>query len=236
MIESVADLRRVAVHDRQGRIGFVEQVFFDDRHWAIRFLVVDAGPERGDRRLLLPPAVVAGHGRVPRAPRSVRLVRPPVDRGPQGRDSAADIPVRAVDAPARAASGSLKEGEAQLCSSREMVGYRVSARDGRIGHVEDLLYDGTSWSIRFVLVDARNWIDGGWLLVPPQLVRARDGETRTLTLDASVGAVLAARPVEGVRRHVHSSTDAPRPPRGYTGGQKALSRTGAEGRELPWKR
>ena len=44
-----------------------------------------------------------------------------------------------------------------LRSVVEVTGYRVHAVDGEIGHIEDLMLDGADWSVRYVIVDTRNW-------------------------------------------------------------------------------
>jgi sporulation protein YlmC with PRC-barrel domain len=57
-----------------------------------------------------------------------------------------------------------------LRSAREVIGYRVLAKDGEIGQVEDVLVDETDWTIRYILVDTRSWlpvrkvlVEYGWI-------------------------------------------------------------------------
>jgi hypothetical protein len=40
-----------------------------------------------------------------------------------------------------------------------LTGYHVECQDGDIGHVEDFLVEDVDWSIRFLVVNTRNW---GW--------------------------------------------------------------------------
>lgn len=63
-------------------------------------------------------------------------------------------------------------GDPHLRSVREVRGYRISARDGELGHVEDLLIDTGTWEIRALVVDTRNWLPGRNVLVPPMAVEA----------------------------------------------------------------
>ena len=42
-----------------------------------------------------------------------------------------------------------------------MVGYRIRAADGPLGHVEDLLVNDESWAIEGMVVDTRDWLPGG---------------------------------------------------------------------------
>ena len=42
-------------HSQNGEIGKVEQFYFDDQHWAIRYLVADTGNWLRDRKVLISP-------------------------------------------------------------------------------------------------------------------------------------------------------------------------------------
>jgi hypothetical protein len=54
-----------------------------------------------------------------------------------------------------------------LRSSREVIGYHIRARDGEIGHVEDLIASDVGWGIRYLVVDTHNWLPGRKVLVDP---------------------------------------------------------------------
>src|SRR5689334_3805100 len=43
------------LHASDGRLGRVEQCYFDDQSWVLRFLIVRAGSWLAGRRVLLPP-------------------------------------------------------------------------------------------------------------------------------------------------------------------------------------
>lgn len=55
MLNSISHLNGSKVTATDGDIGTVKEVFFDDRNWAIRYLVVDAGNWLDDRLVLLSP-------------------------------------------------------------------------------------------------------------------------------------------------------------------------------------
>jgi hypothetical protein len=57
--------------------------------------------------------------------------------------------------------------DADLRSVREICGYHVSARNGDIGHVEDLILDDETWLIRYIVVDTHNWLPGRKVLLAP---------------------------------------------------------------------
>jgi hypothetical protein len=55
MLRNVKDLRGYAIRAMDGVIGKVDDVYFDDEHWAIRYLVVDTGSWLSGRKVLISP-------------------------------------------------------------------------------------------------------------------------------------------------------------------------------------
>ena len=51
-----------------------------------------------------------------------------------------------------------------------MIGYRIQARDGEIGHVGDFIVDDKSWAIRYLVIDTGSWWPGKKVLLPPQWI------------------------------------------------------------------
>ena len=58
MVRGIGDLKRFTIAATDGNLGSVSDLYFDDRSWAVRYLVVDAGPRLPGRRLLVPPVPV----------------------------------------------------------------------------------------------------------------------------------------------------------------------------------
>jgi hypothetical protein len=54
-----------------------------------------------------------------------------------------------------------------LRSTEELRNYRVQARDDEVGHVEDFIFDDETWAIRYLVIDTRNWLPGGKVLLAP---------------------------------------------------------------------
>jgi len=69
---------------------------------------------------------------------------------------------------ARAEQDNLED--AHLHSTNDTIGYDIQARDGAIGHVDDLLLDDGAWTIRWFVVDTGNWLPGKQVLVAPDWV------------------------------------------------------------------
>lgn len=72
--------------------------------------------------------------------------------------------------------------QSHLRSTAEVVGYRIHAADGEIGHVEDFLVDDQSWAIAGVVVDTRNWLPGKKVRVPPQAIEHVDWRNREVSV------------------------------------------------------
>lgn len=89
------------------------------------------------------------------------------------------------------AEGVAPAEESHLRSAEEVIGYHIEASDGSIGHVEDLLFDEESWTVRYLIVDTRNWWAGRKVLVSPQWIG------RILWADSSVVVDLTRDAVKG---------------------------------------
>jgi hypothetical protein len=70
-----------------------------------------------------------------------------------------------------------------LRSIAAVTGYHIHASDGEIGHLEDSLLEDADWSIRYLVVDTRNWWPGERVLISPRSVREIDWAERLIHLD-----------------------------------------------------
>jgi hypothetical protein len=66
--------------------------------------------------------------------------------------------------------GQASGDDPHLRSTRAVTGYRIQARDGEIGHVEDFLVADADWSIHYLIIDTKNWWPGKKVLISPALV------------------------------------------------------------------
>ncbi len=57
-----------------------------------------------------------------------------------------------------------------LRSTDEVTSYHLEAQDGEIGHIEDFIIDDETWSIRYLVIDTKNWWPGKHVLVSPQWI------------------------------------------------------------------
>jgi hypothetical protein len=82
-------------------------------------------------------------------------------------------------------------GDPKLRSIKEVLGYHIHAADGQIGHVEDFIADTSSWVLRYLVVDTRNWLPGKKVLIAPPWI------DRISWADRRVHVCLDRRAVEG---------------------------------------
>lgn len=54
----------------------------------------------------------------------------------------------------------IKDSEADniLRSFKEVEGYHIKAKDGKIGHIEDIIIDDSDWQIIYAVIDTANWL------------------------------------------------------------------------------
>lgn len=69
-----------------------------------------------------------------------------------------------------------------LRSALELIGYRVQARDGDVGELDDLAVDLDTWAIRHLVVDTQRWWPGGRAPVDPADVTNVSWHDKTLYL------------------------------------------------------
>ena len=66
-----------------------------------------------------------------------------------------------------------REVEEELSSLRsvdEVQGYYIKGTDGDLGHVEEFLIDDQTWSIRYMVIDTKNWLPARKVLIAPEWI------------------------------------------------------------------
>ena len=81
MLRNVKDLRGFALSATDGVIGKVDDLYFDDEDWGIRYLVVNTGSWLSNRKVLISPIAV-GHAGWMAKRLPVDLTRAPVEGSP----------------------------------------------------------------------------------------------------------------------------------------------------------
>jgi uncharacterized protein YrrD len=70
-----------------------------------------------------------------------------------------------------------------LRSCNAIVGYHIHAQDGDIGHVQGMLVDEETWSLRYLVVETTHWWWGHQILVAPQWIEGIAWEDSTVSVN-----------------------------------------------------
>jgi hypothetical protein len=85
-----------------------------------------------------------------------------------------------------------KDPEVHLRSAREVDGYHVEGSDDAVGHVADFLFEDSTWAIRYLVVDTRNWLPGRHVLISSQWLRDVSWVEGTVEVDLTRAAIEAS--------------------------------------------
>ncbi|WP_419728880.1 PRC-barrel domain-containing protein [Lichenicola sp.] len=77
------------------------------------------------------------------------------------------------------------KGDPHLRSVTSVTGYHLQAKDGPIGHIENILVDDATWGIRYFIIDTLNWWPGKHVLLSPYAVRAISWAERNIAVDVT---------------------------------------------------
>jgi hypothetical protein len=194
MLRSTNDIRHFFLKAEDGEIGRCHDFLFDDRYWMIRYMVADTRKWLPGRKVLISPISLENPDwRKQRFP--VKLTREQIKESPpletdkpvsrQYENRYFDYynwpyywigpypwglypdpqQLEATENRRPEAEKELRPHDSHLRSAKEVEGYHIQATDGEIGHVEDFLVDVTSWAIRYMVVDTRNWLPGRKVLI-----------------------------------------------------------------------
>jgi len=200
MQKSVKDLKGYAIGATDGDIGQLDDFYFDDAAWTIRYLVADTGNWLLGRKVLISP-IALGKADLSAERLNVTLTKKQVEDSPS---IDTDKPVsrqheayyhdyygypyywsgpylwgpmyfpQLPDADQMTIEERRAEreeaGDLHLRSATYVTGYHIEAADGEIGHVEDFIVDDETWEIRYMVVDTRNWLPGKKVLIAPRWI------------------------------------------------------------------
>ena len=200
MQKSVKDLKGYAIGVTDGDIGKLDDFYFDDEFWTIRYLVTETGNWLLNRKVLISPLALIKVD-LARERLNVTLTKKQVEKSP-GIDTDRSVsrqheayyhdyygypyywngpylwgptyyPQIQDAVKKRIEEKRAKREKAvdlHLRSTNEVTRYHVEATDGAIGHVEDFIIDDETWEIRYMVVDTRNWWPGKKVLVAPRWI------------------------------------------------------------------
>jgi hypothetical protein len=218
------DLHGYEIRATDGLIGTVDDFYFDDEDWAVRYLVVDTGSWLTGRKVLIPPVFLRSLDETTRT-LSVSITMDLVKRSPDidtqrpvsrqhqadysGYFGGAGLWGMGAYPGSLTAQGRIREElrahrtpetrrfeNHHLRSSTAVIGHHVAATDGYIGHLDDLLVDDHSWAIHYLIVNTHNWWGGHHVLIAPQRVEDVSWPDATVSITLTRQAVKDSPPYE----------------------------------------
>ncbi len=187
---SVKDLKGNAIGATDGDIGKLDDFYFDDESWTIRYLVAETGNWLLNRKVLVSPFAI-GKADLARERLNVTLTKKQVEESPSidtdkpvsrqheayyhdyygypyywngpylwGPTYYPQLQVAVQKRIEEQRAKREKAGDLHLRSINNVTGYHIEATDGAIGHVEDFIIDDETWEIRYLVVDTQNWWPG----------------------------------------------------------------------------
>ena len=196
MLVNVKTLKGFKLDANDGEIGKVNEFYFDDRHYAIRYLVADTGNWLTSRQVLISPyALVSVNKEAENI--GINLSKKQIEDSPSldsdkpvskqfemayngyygfptywsGANMWGNFPNMMLDTNELNVS---KEPDTSwdpnLRSTNAVSGLSIQANDGEIGHVEDFIIDDENWAIRYLVIDTKNWWGGKKILVSPKWI------------------------------------------------------------------
>ena len=239
MLHLARKIRGANVRALDGDIGTLDDFYFEEFRWAVRYLVVDTGSWLSSRKVLVSPMSVPGAWS--RTEIAVQLRKDQIEASPdldptsltRANEAAIlvyyghpvywggtsvwgmfDTPAALMGAPQGAAlSGGVAvdadPDELGLRSTRESEGYHIHATDGEIGHVDDFLIEEQSWRIRYLRVDTSNWIGGKSVVVSTAAVRDIDRAEGILRVGVSRDAILNSPTFDSIESAISLTETGP---------------------------
>jgi uncharacterized protein YrrD len=198
MLLKTKTLKGLGLDALDGEMGKVKDLYFDDQHWTVRYLVANTGGWLVGRRVLISPQSLLAKVK-PEQSIAINLSKKQIESSPSidadkpvsrqheddlhayygwpaywgvGPYAGAGYPVPQY-LPETAKENVREEkpkGDPHLRSMQEVTGYHIHATDGEIGHVDDFVIDDETWAIRYLIVDTKNWWPGKRVLVSPQWI------------------------------------------------------------------
>jgi hypothetical protein len=221
-------LKNLVVRATDGDLGIVDDFYFDDETWTIRYLTVETGGWLSGRSVLISPMSVV-HADWQAKVLDVSLTKKQVENSPDidthepvSRQQEArhlvyygyprywggpDLwgptfypTVLPMNGSAEATAERIhrESTDSHLRSTVAVTGYHLEAADGEIGHVDGFILDDESWSIRYLDVATQNWWPGKKVSVSPEWIK------RVSWDDSKVYAGLSREAIRSAPEYIES--------------------------------
>lgn len=198
MLIKAKTIKEYKLDTNDGELGKVKEFYFDDKHWAVRYLVADTGGWLTGRQVLISPYALESVNKDAENI-SINLSKKQIEDSP-ALDS--DKPVSQqfekdyyafynwpnyksgmemwgiggspdMFRDSKEWKEMIHEDESwdpHLRSTNAVSGLDIEASDGEIGNVEDFIIDDKTWAIRYLIIDTTKWFGGKKVLISPKWI------------------------------------------------------------------
>ena len=218
MLITAKTLSGYTLRSLDGDIGKVEEFYFDDHHWTVRYLVVNTGNWITGRQVLISPYALTAVNQKEQYI-EINLTKRQIEDSPslshdkpvsrQFEESYSEYygmpmywsgpylwgPNTNIVHDPKMWGKSIQGEESwdpHLRSTAAVSGYDIQASDGEIGHVEDFVIDDETWAIRYLVIDTQNWLPGKKVLISPQWIERVSWGLSTVFVNLSRDAIKRA--------------------------------------------
>jgi sporulation protein YlmC with PRC-barrel domain len=228
MLKNAKEMKELTIHSSDGEIGRIEEFYFDDEKWTIRYLIVNTGNWLSGRLVLISPVFVT---QIDWEKNNIHLNlskkqiqdSPAIDmHKPVSRQQEADymdyyrypyywgggsiwgMGLYPSDFPKTnwettdRRAKDLSLKDTHLRSTSAVTGYGIATADGDIGEVHDFIVDQQTWSIQYLEVDTGRWLPGKKVLISPDWI------DKVSWLDASVSTALSREAIRNAPEYIES--------------------------------
>ncbi|MCE5300399.1 MAG: PRC-barrel domain-containing protein [Spirochaetia bacterium] len=218
MLNSAKTLKGYSLKCIDGETGEVNEFYFDDRSWTIRYLVASTGTGSLKKKVLISESALR---EVTREDKNiyVKLLKKQVEDGPLhdtdkpaswkseeayyrffGRPVYWGGPYMWGDHPfLKKETGkeevnpeTEKSWDPHLRETKYVTGYRIHAKNGEIGRVEDFILDDEAWAIRYLVINTGEWFADKKVIVSPGLIERVSFEERKVYLNITIESIKLA--------------------------------------------
>jgi hypothetical protein len=206
MLYKAKTLKGYQLNSLDGDIGNIEEFYFDDQFWTIRYLVANAGTWLTGRQVLISPYALVAVNQ-DRKDIAIHLSQQQIEDSPSltshkpvskqfeqeyyqyyGWPLYWDGPymwgyyptIERDSTKWNAPSHIQKDWDPHLRSTIAVSGYHVHALDGEMGHIDDFIIDDETWTIRYLVLATQNWWPGKDVLISPEWIERIDWSQSTI--------------------------------------------------------
>jgi len=223
MLRNLSEIEGYVLQARDGEIGRCKDFLFDEEHWTVRYMVADTGKWLPGKKVLISPVSLDRPDWTTRK-LPVNLTKELIEKSPPLSSEepvsrkyekkwydyygwalywggggvwgpgAHPLDLKNLERPMNPAEAEAASEDSELRSASEVKGYHIKAKDDEVGHVEDFIVDDETWTLRYVVVDTRNWLPGRKVLVPPHWIRSVIWPDKKVEIDLTRKEIEASPP------------------------------------------